>query len=671
MNKKLFKLGLGVSALAASIFIAGCGDDSNSASDNGGKKADDEVSYETFDDLPKCNKKHDEETAYVEEDDVDVICNADEGEWATVYATKKKMDDCTKKLQDELAYVEKTEEYYLCDDGEWTLLENEEDEAKSSSSKAKSDSNDSDDSDDGDEKSSSSKKTVFDDDEEESGSSKEDKNDSDDKGGKTETEVKQEVIVRVDTIAGTVIKTDTLVQHQTIVIEDTTYVTVEVTKKDENGEVVKDEEGNTVVEMELVATAPTKTLSDELNCSNAMFCGKDGDGRVETTVGDKDLNMYGYWYTYTDEKDAGTTAFSWPYDFDENGSFVGNSVSKVAGIKGKVTFGKTIDYPYAALAFNLVDDEDNSADISKWGGLCAIYNSSQPIYLQVKPSDEKATTGFNDPMAILPSTNGKNVIIDISWDLFQQETGWGTEVSTAAVLKKASKIAFKFSGKPGSSNSFIIYAIGKKGTCEGSSSGSNSGSTSGGTSGGNSGSGSSTIDSDEAIDVFGGKGDFWNGTGSLSYFDTYVGNYDIETKYGSITVKTNDDDNKVLQFYTNYGVDDDDFKYYVQLTKEFSLQKGYAYYIEISGYDWYDDDEDPESYEVLHVGLQDPETYNNYLDDDGSVWTTDHNDWTSGVYSHCDANTTGRFYINGASNNDATGIHIQSIKLMKTPVSCK
>ncbi len=647
MNKKMIKLGLGATALAASMALVACGDDSSSGSSS--KPSEKEGSYETFDDLPTCNNKHADEQAFVEEDNINVICNADEGDWATVVASKKKMGDCSRKTQDELVYVDASEEYYKCQDSEWKLLGEEDDDEDFKSSESKDDekSSSSKTDDEGDDDSSSSK--ADDEGDDDSSSSKaDDEGNDDDKSSdsKVEEEVKKEVVVKIDTIAGTVIKTDTLVQHQTIIIQDTAYVTIEVPKKDENGDVVKDEEGNTVVEMELIPTAPTKPLVGEPACKNAMFCGKEGDIQVETTVG---KSNYGWWYTYTDDGDGGTTKITWPFGFDENDSFVWPSVLETAGLKAKVTFGKGYEYPYAGLGFDLVDAKDSYADITDWDGMCVIYNTAQPLYLQVKPTAEKATTGYNNPMAVLPSTDSKNAIIDIDWSLFQQEPGWGKEVTTASVLKKASKITFKLSGEAGTSNTFIIYAIGKKGSCEG---------------------GSvvpTTPVEEDPVDVFGGKGDFWEGTGDISYFKTFTENHDTEKDYGAIEVTESDAGNEVLQFYTNYGVEDD-YKYYVQLTKEFTLEKGYSYQVQVSGYDWTDDEDD---YEILHIGIQNPSTYDNYIDNDGSVWTTNHNFWESGVYNHCSTNKTAKFYINGASDKDDTGIHIQSIKLIKTPISCK
>lgn len=636
MNKKIVKVGLGLAALTASVSLVACGGDSSSSAPTNTKPSssasevpseEDENTVESYDDLPDCTKKHVDDIFTVSEEETDYICSAEQKDWVEVVSSVKALPDCGKKTDGDVFYVSKTEEYVVCEDGEWISTEDEE---ESSSSDAVSSSSE--------EEKIESSSSVEEKDESSSSVKEEEKGDESSSSAKDE-DVKTETVVKIDTIAGTVIKTDTLVLHQTIVIKDTAYVTIEVPKKDEDG--------NDVVVKELVATAPVKPLVGEPACTNAMFCGKRGDIQVETTVG---KDNYGWWYTYTDDADGGTTKITWPHGFDEYDSFVWPSVYATAGLKAKVSFGKGTKYPYAGLGFDLVDAKDTPADISSWGGMCVIYNTAQPLYLQVKPTNEAATTGYNNPMAVLPSTNSKNSIIDIDWSFFQQEEGWGEEVSTASVLKKASKITFKLAGNAGTDNTFIIYAIGKKGTCEG---------------------GSAVVEPVvEAVDVFAGKGDFWNGTGKFSYFDTYFENYDEESDYGAIEVKKNDDGFEVLQFYTNYGVASDDDKYFVQLSKDFTLEKGYSYQIEVSGYDWYNDATDPEAYEILHIGIQNPSTYANYIDNDGSVWTTDHNDWVSGTYKHCKANATAKFYINGASDKDKTGLHIQSIKLLKTPASC-
>jgi len=632
MNKKMIKLGLGATALVASMSLVACGDDSSSGSSSKASDKESSESYKTLDDAPECGKKHKDEIITVEEEDADFICNADEGEWATVVASKKKLGDCTKSMADKLAYTEDDEEYYVCKDKEWKLLgDDEEDDEKSSESK--------------DEDKSSSSKAEDGDDEDASSSSKAEDGDDEDasSSSKTEQEVKKEVVVKIDTIAGTVIKTDTLVQHQTIIIQDTAYVTVEVTKKDENGEVVKDEEGNTVVEMELVPTAPTKALTGELACKNAMFCGKEGDTRVETTVGDEN---YGWWYTYTDKGDGGNTKITWPNGYDDDDSFVWPSVLATAGLKAKVTFGTAIDYPYAGLGFDLVDADDSYADITDWDGLCVIYNTAQPLYLQVKPTAEKATTGYNNPRAVLPSTDSKNKIIDIDWSFFTQENGWGKEVTTASVLKKASKITFKLSGEAGSSNTFIIYAIGKKGTCDANAV-------------------AETPDSDEPIDILNGAGEFYKSSANLKAFTTYVHEYELTGGYaGHIKYATNDEEEQVLEFYNG---EDNDEAWYLQLKKLVSLKKGYSYQIFITGYD-YDGDDD--EFLNVNVGLQDPDTYDNLIDNDGSNWSTNHYEWESGILNNCE-NRTAQFYVNGGMNED-DGFAIKSLKIIQTPISsCK
>lgn len=203
----------------------------------------------------------------------------------------------------------------------------------------------------------------------------------------------------------------------------------------------------------------TRPLVNDLTSFHAMFCGKRGDTRVETGLGG---TSYGWWYTYADEE--GST-IDRPFGLDEDGSFVWPSVLPTAGIKGKAIFKGS--NPYAALSFDLVDGDDTPANINSWGGVCVVYNSNGPIKFAIKPSNEVAVTGYNNPAIILPSSNSKNVILDASWSDFKQDEGWGIEgVATSTVMANASKAGFTFTGTAGGSTSFIIYAFGKKGTCE-------------------------------------------------------------------------------------------------------------------------------------------------------------------------------------------------------------
>ena len=414
-----------------------------------------------------------------------------------------------------------------------------------------------------------------------------------------------------------------------------------------------DETGKTVAEQQLMPSVNAQKFTGEPDCGNAMFCGKRGDDRVETGLAVNDY--YGWWYSYTDTGKKGNSKINWPHGLDVNGYFVPPSVLATAGIKGKVDFGSAYEYPYVGVGFNLVDDNGTGGNISDWDGLCVIYYALNPMYLEIQPQDDENVTGYNNPKAILPaSVSGANMIADIDWGYFVQEEGWGKEVSTSAVLKKARAIAFKLTGEPKSSNTFIIYAIGKKGTCS-----------------------TNTVVEPpvvKAVDVLGGMGDFIGGTGKVqgeqstgsaliaySYAWATDPYEEVWDSAGTVSIQTNETKERVLEFYPYKHITCDE-DWHLQLKKNITLEKGYSYQILLSGYDY-------GTHLMVPVGLQDADDYSMITDEPRTWDTSVEGIWESTPYKHCSANKTARLYVNGCIEPDA-GFAIQSIKVMKTPVSC-
>ena len=616
---KLKKIGLGL-GLAASFSLIACGGDS--AVDNEAPK---ENTAESFDKLPDCGKKLGNEIYTVEDKETSFICNSNKKDWIEIIASSKKLPECTDEKEETIYYVDADEEFVICtESGDWETLTSEstkESSENSSSSKVEEDSD----------KSSSSKKTIDD---------EEDNEDDNDEETKT---TKSNYIVRFDTIAGQVIKTDTLKLHQTIVIRDTTYVTVTVKKTNTEGEVVAEQQ---------LMPAVNARVSNDLTCSNALFCGKRGDARVNTGFSDA-TDTYGWWYTYTDDHEGGNSKITWPHGLNEYKDFVPPSVLATAGIQGTVKMGNNYKYPYAGLGFNLKNESQSPVDITSWDGMCVVYYASHPMYLEIHAANEDDVTGYNNPKAILPSSldyNNHNLIADIDWNYFVQEEGWGKEASLSSVLQKAGSISFKFTGEQETSYGFIIFAIGPKGTCstinkEPASSASVYSS-------------SSSPKTNEPVDIFNGAGVFNSKTGSLSAFT--VGNY---YNAGKIGIIENDGSENVLEFYPTENCIEN---WWMQVKKDVSLEVGYSYQILLVGYDY-------GTTLSVPIGITDKATEKTIFTDK-FVWNTDETvsptiSYASQEYKNCDKKISGSFYINGGFNS-GEGFAVVSVKLIKTPISC-
>ena len=184
----------------------------------------------------------------------------------------------------------------------------------------------------------------------------------------------------------------------------------------------------------------------------------------------------------------------------------------------------------------------------------------------------------------------------------------------------------KLTGEPGSSNTFIIYAVGKKGTCS-----------------------TKTVVEPpvvKAVDVLGGMGDFIGGTGKvqgelstgsalIAYSYAWaVDEFDeVWDSAGTVKIITNKTKNKVLEFYPFAHATCDE-SWHLQLKKNITLEKGYSYQILLNGYDYGTHLEVP-------VGLQDADDYTMITDKPNS-WNTEDGTWESTPYKHCSADQTAR-----------------------------
>ena len=182
----------------------------------------------------------------------------------------------------------------------------------------------------------------------------------------------------------------------------------------------------------------------------------DTEGRVYT--GFENLTA-GYWYDYNDENDGGTSKITYPEDIEENtyGNFFGPLVEAYLGVKGHVTLGEGYEYPYAGLGFNVLNENQDGADISSWGGIVVKYESTIGFAVELAVEDEKLVTAYDNFQARLPKSPIVSEIV-LPWSKFKQG-GWGSLVDINKVLAKTAAIRFKFEGPAGTSGDFRIISI--------------------------------------------------------------------------------------------------------------------------------------------------------------------------------------------------------------------
>lgn len=197
------------------------------------------------------------------------------------------------------------------------------------------------------------------------------------------------------------------------------------------------------------------------------WSGPNGDYRVHTGL-DDGSDESGYWYTYADDANGGSSAITWPVptgnEYDDNA--LDPIIDNCGGLCGNVSLGAGYDYPFAGLGFNLTGPDQTGADVTSWGGVCITYSASVAPILEVAPENEATVTKYNNYMSKLKVAASKTTV-NLAWSDFKQESGWGVTVPQASYLGMVAAVKVKFSGKAGTSGDFNIMEVGENGQCSG------------------------------------------------------------------------------------------------------------------------------------------------------------------------------------------------------------
>lgn len=207
-------------------------------------------------------------------------------------------------------------------------------------------------------------------------------------------------------------------------------------------------------------TSPNSSSSSQTILGDLWNGTIEGDYRVNTGY-DNGSDESGYWYTYNDQLNGGSSAITWPvatgnaYDPDA----LDPIIDHCGGLCGTMSLGAGYEHPFAGIGFSLTGSEDNSADITDWGGLCLVYTANQPLKIELESDNSKYT--YNNYSAEL-AANEASVRTCLNWSKFKQESGLGQEISQEEFLKQVTSIRIVNSGgKVGSEIKFNIMALGK------------------------------------------------------------------------------------------------------------------------------------------------------------------------------------------------------------------
>ena len=198
------------------------------------------------------------------------------------------------------------------------------------------------------------------------------------------------------------------------------------------------------------------------------WSGPNGDVRVVTDMDDGN-DQSGYWYSYDDQPDNGSSTITWPVatgnEYDD--SALDPIIEHCGGLCGNVSLGAGNKYPFAGVGFNLTGPDQTGGDVSGWGGLCVTYTSTITFKVELGPEDEATYTEYNNYVA-KQKVSATKTTVNLAWSDFTQDAGWGKIVPQGEYLGKVAAIKFKFGNqKAGETGEFNIIEVGENGKCPG------------------------------------------------------------------------------------------------------------------------------------------------------------------------------------------------------------
>ncbi|ADL26854.1 hypothetical protein FSU_3189 [Fibrobacter succinogenes subsp. succinogenes S85] len=209
--------------------------------------------------------------------------------------------------------------------------------------------------------------------------------------------------------------------------------------------------------------------------------------QIHTGLGNG-LETEGYWYSYNDNNNLGTSKIAWPAQidaYDNINQSLDPVIMECKGLAGTAILSKeSYEHdPYVGVGFNVVGEtsETNPApdigDASAWGGLCVTYMSDTDIALELGLGETvDSTINYANPAITLPAAKAPNILspngkygnkVVVNWSDFKQPSWYdgAVKINGETAAKQLAAIHFKIQADPGSYN-FNICAIGPKdGTC--------------------------------------------------------------------------------------------------------------------------------------------------------------------------------------------------------------
>ena len=194
----------------------------------------------------------------------------------------------------------------------------------------------------------------------------------------------------------------------------------------------------------------------------------DTEGRVITGSTEE---TSGYWFTYDDANDHGTSHFIFPPEFDLNtyDSYpFALMIEAYGGIKLGVVLDDGYEYPYVGLGFNIWNEDQEAADITAWGGICLEYSSELDFSVIVGIENEKTVIGYSgEEVAKRVSKSSSLTVVELLWENFNNPFALPIGKSENPAFTQAAAIKLKFQEEAGTKGDFFLKKIGSLGQCSG------------------------------------------------------------------------------------------------------------------------------------------------------------------------------------------------------------
>jgi hypothetical protein len=191
-----------------------------------------------------------------------------------------------------------------------------------------------------------------------------------------------------------------------------------------------------------------------------LWCGAKRDAYVNTGIADNSGDK-GYWW----ETNGYGGHSSYPGNVNLKDGFL-SILNSCDGICAQYTLsgGSMSEPTLFEIGFNMTTGYDVSKDVSSWEGVCVSYQSDRNLAMLL--DGDSKLHGSDVPKVVLPKSE-EGTVLNFSWKDFKQD-GWGNKIEGEKMALQTTGMGiWNLNGSSSElSGSFVIYGLGRRGTCK-------------------------------------------------------------------------------------------------------------------------------------------------------------------------------------------------------------